>query len=60
MALSNEKIWKEYLEVSKIHNIEFVWVKGHDSNEFNNRCDKLAVEARLSNELFDDIGFNSL
>lgn len=26
-------------------NIEFRWVKGHESNEFNNIADKLAVEA---------------
>lgn len=26
-------------------NIKFVWTKGHANNEFNNKADKLAVEA---------------
>ena len=25
--------------------IQFIWVKGHDMNELNNRADVLAVEA---------------
>ena len=24
------------------YDIDFVWVKGHADNEYNNRCDKLA------------------
>lgn len=30
------------------HTVKFVKVKGHDTNEFNNYVDKLAVEAKLS------------
>lgn len=32
----------------KGHTVKFVKVKGHDTNEFNNYVDKLAVEAKLS------------
>ena len=37
IALDNEK--------SKFRNIEFIKVKGHADNEYNNRCDELARNA---------------
>ena len=56
--VKNIDLWKKFLEAQKPHNIEFIWVKGHDSNEFNNLCDKMAVEARLKENLLIDDGFN--
>ena len=56
--VKNIDLWQKLLLAMKPHKIKFIWVKGHDSNEFNNRCDKLAVEARLSGNLFVDEGFN--
>lgn len=53
----NIDLWKKYLEASKIHDIKFIWVKGHAQNEFNNLCDKLAVEARSKDTLETDDGF---
>ncbi len=53
----NIDLWKKYLEASKIHDIKFIWVKGHAQNEFNNLCDKLAVEARSKDILETDDGF---
>ena len=41
--VANSDLWKELLELTKIHNVTFVKVKGHADNEFNNRCDELAV-----------------
>lgn len=41
----NADLWKEYLEISKDLKISTVWIKGHASNEFNNRCDMLATTA---------------
>ena len=41
--VKNQELWQElYLELSK-HKFEFVKVKGHSDNEFNNRCDFLAT-----------------
>lgn len=41
--VKNQELWKElYLELSK-HKFDFVKVKGHSDNEFNNRCDYLAT-----------------
>jgi ribonuclease HI len=44
----NLDLWKELHEQDQKHKIEWEWVKGHSDNEFNNRCDELAVEARLT------------
>ena len=57
--VKNIDLWQKLLIAMKPHKINFIWVKGHDSNEFNNRCDKLAVEARLKPELFTDEGFEN-
>lgn len=41
--VANTDLWKELLELTKIHNVTFVKVKGHADNKYNNRCDELAV-----------------
>ncbi|MBO7326909.1 MAG: hypothetical protein J6U74_05305, partial [Clostridia bacterium] len=40
--VKNKELWQELYEFTKIHNIEFIKVKGHADNEHNNRCDALA------------------
>ena len=42
--VSNQDLWLKLLELTKIHKVEFIKVKGHADNEFNNRCDELAVK----------------
>lgn len=44
--LKNIDLWKELDSLISTHNVTFNWVKGHAENEFNNRCDALAVEQR--------------
>lgn len=39
----NIDLWKKLLELLDIHNVEFIWVKGHNGHKYNERCDKLAV-----------------
>lgn len=41
----NTDLWKELLALLKVHRVKFVWVKGHNGNEYNERCDELAVKA---------------
>ena len=41
--VKNIELWKELDRLSGIHDITWVKVKGHADNEYNNRCDKLAV-----------------
>ena len=40
---SNPDLWDHLLELEEIHTLRCHWVKGHAENEFNNRCDELAV-----------------
>ncbi len=39
----NVDLWEELLPLLKVHEVRWHWVKGHASNEKNNRCDALAV-----------------
>ena len=55
----NADLWMRFYELAKPHHIEFVWVKGHDTNPYNNRCDELATAAADSGDLEDDIGYES-
>ena len=41
--VANSDLWKRLLELTAMHNVTFHKVKGHADNEFNNRCDELAV-----------------
>lgn len=50
----NADLWQQFLKIYRNHNLKFVWVKGHASNVENNRCDALAVQAALSDNLFID------
>lgn len=40
--VKNLELWKEYLEVSKKHKVNAIWVKGHAGHIENERCDILA------------------
>lgn len=43
--VKNKEQWLELLDLLNAHNYRFIKVKGHSDNEFNNRCDELAVNA---------------
>ncbi len=40
----NADLWEKLLELLSIHNVEFIWVKGHAGHPENERCDELAVK----------------
>lgn len=44
-ALLNSDLWQELYFLSKKHRLNFIKVKGHADNEYNNICDKLATDA---------------
>ncbi len=44
----NKDLWKLLLPLLNTHKVTFIWVHGHDGNEFNERCDKLAVSQYLN------------
>ena len=43
-AVLNVDLWKRLLELLEIHEVDFVWVKGHNGHHYNERCDKLATD----------------
>jgi ribonuclease HI len=53
----NKDLWKNYYELSKKFTVNFVWVKGHANNPFNNRCDELATAAADGKHLLVDVGY---
>ncbi|MDP9076167.1 MAG: ribonuclease HI [Bacteroidota bacterium] len=53
----NKDLWLRYLEVSKLHKIKFVWVRGHNGHPENERCDVLAVMAGKQKGLLIDSVF---
>lgn len=55
----NVDLWKRFLEVSKGLNITYHWVKGHAGHIENERCDQLAVDAALSDNLKIDAYFEA-
>ncbi|NLB28891.1 MAG: ribonuclease HI [Clostridiales bacterium] len=44
--VKNPELWQRLVPLLEEHSVSFVWVKGHSDNEWNNRCDELAVEYR--------------
>ena len=53
----NKDLWTRYYVLSKHHHIKFIWVKGHASNPFNQRCDELATAAADGKGLIEDSGY---
>ena len=43
--VKNKELWQELYNLTKIHKINFIKVKGHSDNEYNNRCDEMARKA---------------
>ncbi|MDE5756019.1 MAG: ribonuclease HI [Clostridia bacterium] len=44
-SVKNDDLWKLLLRLMAKHKVQFIKVKGHADNEYNNRCDKLATDA---------------
>ncbi len=40
----NVDLWEELLPLVRLHQMEYHWVRGHNDNEKNERCDRMAVE----------------
>lgn len=53
----NPDLWMRFLDIYTKHTVKFVWVKGHANNPLNERCDQLAVEASMGENLNEDKGY---
>lgn len=41
----NKDLWLRFLQVYKLHKVQFKWIKGHAGHPENERCDRMAVAA---------------
>ena len=55
----NPDLWIRFLSVYKKHSIRFLWVKGHNNNVENERCDRLAVSAAEGADLVSDVWYEN-
>ena len=46
----NRNLWERLLALSRMHDIQWVWVRGHNGHDENERCDALA-RARITKSL---------
>lgn len=42
--LKNSELWKELDALVRAHSVQFIWVKGHNGNYYNEMCDKMATQ----------------
>lgn len=43
--LPNKDLWVSLYDLTKYHKVNFIKVKGHSDNEYNNKCDIMARES---------------
>jgi ribonuclease HI len=53
----NADLWQLFLKLYRKYRVQFIWIKGHASIPENERCDRLAVEARYGTSLQEDTGY---
>lgn len=41
----NSDLWDDLLSLCRVHNVKFVWIKGHNGHIENERCDYLATSS---------------
>lgn len=56
--VSNIDLWQNLLPLLQFHNVNFIWVKGHNDNQENERCDYLARSAINSPALNIDFNYS--
>lgn len=45
--IKNVDLWQELHQLTKNHDIEWIWVKGHSGHKYNDMVDKLACDAAM-------------
>ena len=51
----NVDLWKRLLKAMEPHEVTFHWVRGHDGQAENERCDALATTAADGDDLIEDV-----
>ena len=55
----NQDLWLRFLDVYRKHRVTLIWIKGHNNNPENERCDLLAVAASKGPGLKEDEGYKA-
>ncbi|WP_286975888.1 ribonuclease HI [Acetomicrobium sp. UBA5826] len=55
----NVDLWEQLLCLCEKHEVEFLWVRGHDGNVENERCDELSTTAARGENLPIDQGYEN-
>jgi Ribonuclease HI len=55
----NEDLWMRFYNTYIKHRVTLVWIKGHAGHIENERCDQIAVEAALQQNLPEDLGYDA-
>ena len=42
-SLKNPDLWQRLYQLTEYHKVNFIWVKGHNGHDYNERCDALAT-----------------
>jgi ribonuclease HI len=53
----NPDLWERMLDLCAMHDVEFIWVKGHAGIRENERCDRLSWQAANQKNLPPDTGY---
>ena len=54
----NADLWAELLDLCEVHDVDFIWVRGHAGDPRNERCDALAKQAAELPDLPRDTGYD--
>lgn len=55
--VKNVDLWKRLYDMTRYHNVEWHWVKGHSGDPDNELCDTMAQTAARTNAVLVDDGF---
>ena len=53
--VKNLDLWKQLIDLANKRGVAWEWVKGHESNPYNKRCDELAVKASKGQDVDKDL-----
>lgn len=56
----NIDLWERFDALRQGFKLNFIWIRGHAGHPENERCDRLAVEARSEPHLPEDKGYTDL
>jgi ribonuclease HI len=55
----NVDLWQRLLPLLESHEVEIVWLRGHAGNPDNERCDRLAKQAAVEDNLPPDTAYEN-